>query len=282
MKANAFGPTLVKMRRKAGFKTAYEFYHKNGGNAALGCSYRQYLNLENGHSLPGAKTLLALRRLLWPVTDRPMIREFVLAHLKSAYGQHGFDELIVPLLSAQQTQSRHPLETAIGKAREQSVTNLNLEQSQAIKKSALHYWIHQTLSNNRQAWDAANLAGLLGFPAKNAQTVLRDLEKIGLARRNKKGGWFYPKSGSVFRHPNTKIKGEDPVIRKYWAEMESKKGKRLFSRFIIFRALESELVNYLPYLHQAMAGSSVYASEDKRPDAGLFVVETTVRKMFPC
>lgn len=57
--ATIFSEMLVKLRKAAGFSTAYRFYHDSGGAGMLKISYRKYLLLEQGQSLPSADKLLA-------------------------------------------------------------------------------------------------------------------------------------------------------------------------------------------------------------------------------
>ena len=54
-----FSEMLVKLRKDAGFVTAYKFFYDNGGDKVLGMCYRKYLMMEQGRFLPQFKHLRA-------------------------------------------------------------------------------------------------------------------------------------------------------------------------------------------------------------------------------
>ena len=98
--ATIFSETLVKLRKAAGFPTAYRFYHDNGGAAALKVTYRNYLMMEQGHSLPVAVRLERLLIGLRLLRATPESRELTLAWLKTMLGEELNSRLIEPLLAA--------------------------------------------------------------------------------------------------------------------------------------------------------------------------------------
>ena len=57
--ATLFSETLTRLRREAGFPTAYRFFHDNCGAKVLGMGYRKYLLMEQGKILPLFKHLRA-------------------------------------------------------------------------------------------------------------------------------------------------------------------------------------------------------------------------------
>ena len=52
-----FSKALVQLRKDAGFATAYQFYHNNGGARVFKMSYRNYLIIEQGRTLPPLERL---------------------------------------------------------------------------------------------------------------------------------------------------------------------------------------------------------------------------------
>ncbi|MBI4669741.1 MAG: hypothetical protein HY747_11285 [Elusimicrobia bacterium] len=280
-----FGRVLERLRKEAGYKTAYEFYHKNGGRLVFHCGFRQYLYLEQGKSLPKPKMLLALGRMLRLLTDDNSLRDFSLSHLKSLYGGDVYKTFFAPILAQPQGKSERPLGTAIQKAREQRVFNISGEQAKLITKSACHYWAFEVVSNDNGPFEAEKMAELLGYAKEEIEAALNEFAGLGLIKKIKGGAWISPHAGKIFAFPQ-KGKGlyaydDCREFIKYWQEMAEKKGGAAFRRSIVFRASESQLMNYFPYLYQALVGAEMYSSMEKGPDTALFAIETTAKKLFP-
>jgi hypothetical protein len=95
--ATIFSETLTRLRKGAGFPTAYRFYHDNGGAPFFKVSYRNYLMMEQGRNLPVlgrlAKIILGLR-----IPERtPESRELTMAWLKTMAGGEAYADMLEPL-----------------------------------------------------------------------------------------------------------------------------------------------------------------------------------------
>ena len=111
-----FSKALIKYRKEAGFKTAYQFFHSNGGKPFFKISYRMYLLTEQGKLLPPFKSIgtymHALR--LFPQSYDGIV--FVTAWLKTTVGEDPFAELLAPLITLpKETSITSSLHKAVAK-----------------------------------------------------------------------------------------------------------------------------------------------------------------------
>ncbi|MBI2071086.1 MAG: hypothetical protein HYT79_10860 [Elusimicrobia bacterium] len=281
-----FANALIQFRREAGYLSGYAFYHKNGASKIFGFGYSQYKNFERGTSLPRPKGLAIVARLLLLGQEENKLRQFLLAYLKSSWGEETFRFLIAPsFVRPSESREKHPLGAAIKTLHETRRVNLSVEQSKLIRASPANYWVFETLTNDRRAWKADELAQLLGLgPAKTRQGLER-LTAAGIFKKNKDGSFECPQAGASFMHPRSGkefyVPPDYQTYEKYWNNMQKKKGAFMFKRFALTRVPENALLNYLPYLSQAINGIGIYSVFDPAPDSALFVVEGTVRKLCP-
>ena len=111
-----FAKTLKKHREEAGFSTAYQFFHKNGGEGYLKTSYRMYLHIEHGKFLPPFKDLPLYMYALHIMPGTSSGINFLTAWFKAAYGEEAFGTLLAPILIKSPEESvASPLHKAIDK-----------------------------------------------------------------------------------------------------------------------------------------------------------------------
>src|ERR1035437_7473881 len=95
-----FSKLLIQLRKKAGFPTAYQFYHSNGGKGVFKISYRGYLMIESGKNLPIAGRLGIFIWALRLIYKSAEANALVAAWLKTMAGEETFRDFIEPLLAA--------------------------------------------------------------------------------------------------------------------------------------------------------------------------------------
>src|SRR5438094_650062 len=78
-----FASAVRGLRERAGFPSARSFYKSRGGPRGLGCTYRAYLNVEAGRSLPQPKLAMSIARGLGLASDGAPARDYCLAYLRS-------------------------------------------------------------------------------------------------------------------------------------------------------------------------------------------------------
>lgn len=284
--SSKFGEVLKRLRREAGFESAYSFYHKNGGRAIFGFNYSHYLYLEKGKSLPRHKILLLLGRILKLWAREQAMRDFILSYLESSLGPDVFHHFISPVIKAlPSSRSLYPLGAAVKRDQELRTYNINQIQAYAIRASATNYWVFQIFSDDKGAQSAENLARTLDVSLKEIKKTLKEFSRVKLVKKTNKGHYCSPISGkvTVFPHPSPSSTHmpDYAKLKSYWYGKAKRKGGNVFYRPYLLRASESELTNYFPYLNQAVFGSGLYATHEAKPDSALFLVEGSVHKLFP-
>lgn len=279
-----FGAVLTKLRQEAGFESAYRFYHSSGAKKAFGCGYHQYLNFERNRSLPSPGVLFKIAGLLYLGQKESKVQEYVLAYLRSSWGEEAVRYLVAPLLAvSKQERGQYPLGMALKRVQEATEHKLSETQAQLIKESYSNYWTWMMLSNAKRSWDAQTLSSALGIEGLQAQASLNALYEVRLLKKDRDGTYFCPNAGRLFVYPGYGPKLHLPAdyakLESYWKEMEGRRGELVYQRPILFRASEGHLMNYLPYLTQAILGSQVYSTLESNPDTALYLVEGRVRKM---
>jgi hypothetical protein len=93
-----FSMSLSRLRAATGYKTAYAFYHDNGGKRAFPFTYAYYAKLERGAGLPRAAWLALILRHM-RVHGRDQQAALVRDYLRALAADDGaFAELFEPLL----------------------------------------------------------------------------------------------------------------------------------------------------------------------------------------
>ena len=112
-----FSETLCRLRRDAGFPTAYRFYHDNGGQAVLKMSYRNYLLVEQGKCLPEAQKLFKLIVALRLLPKSGAASELAVDWLKTLAGEETFENVFKPALAPVKPQaSMSPMDKAANRS----------------------------------------------------------------------------------------------------------------------------------------------------------------------
>src|SRR5579859_3340438 len=82
-KAMAFGSALARIRRESGFDSAHAFYKVRDGRRNFQMTFRNYLNVEQGKSLPKPERVEALLTALRVEEHSPAARELADAYFVS-------------------------------------------------------------------------------------------------------------------------------------------------------------------------------------------------------
>ncbi|MDO8757045.1 MAG: hypothetical protein Q7J64_03440 [Elusimicrobiota bacterium] len=282
--ATPFALIFARLRRQAGFETAYQFYHKNGGRRAFGCSFQNYLRIENGANLPVPKRLPELcLHLRLPLRGADM-RELLRAYLQTWAGSEDLAQwLIGPFERVERGGTTlDPAAQALSRVVRDSARPLTLEQYKAVMSSAEAYWCCRVLTNEIKGQTAEGLARILGFSPARIRKGLEALSRCGMARRRRDGGYESPYAGSFLTFPDTTLlppRLKEAALR-YTADMVRRKGAVVDMRHCGVRADAVAVQGFLPHLREAMRGLNAYAVFEKTEHSGLFLVESTVYKLF--
>ncbi|MBI3553270.1 MAG: hypothetical protein HY077_12315 [Elusimicrobia bacterium] len=279
-----FFTVLRELRAEAGFPSAWAFY-KACGPRVLGCTFKGYLYIEKGRSVPQAKFALRIAAGLKIAGDSRKTKRFATAYLRSLLGRKELAELLIRTLS--RPPDPHGLTSMVQRAsqriyagKSKAVTQV---QAEVLLSDWRTYWCWIAVSDDVGRWSPARLASALGITAAGARASLEMIVKAGLFAKDQRGRYFCPNAGQAFNFPRDSfyLPRSRSLVRQLWAEMGKRKGRVLFDRYFFLRASEADILNYFPYLAQMSHGARVYAVSEKGPDTAFVAVNATVRRLFP-
>jgi hypothetical protein len=274
-----FSETLVKLRKEAGFPTAYRFFHDNGGDKVLGMCYRKYLMMEQGRILPQFKHLRAFIFGLRLESRGAGANNFAAAWLKTMAGEELFEEILAPMFAQRQpavglSPSQKALKEAIA-GRKFHVTPAQLE---AIAATPERYRCFMFLSNDTGVWTADKLAAAAGIKKPAAAKALKDFLAAKLLRPAGEG-WRCPLAGALIEMPHSSSAAKCFEKIRYFQRDLIMAGIQTHRRYGIFRADEAALADLYPIMDQSVSSSHVYALHEKTPKSAMFLVEARAIKL---
>jgi hypothetical protein len=280
-----FADVLRDAREEAGYTSSRAFYNRNGGAKFFGCTYRHYLNVESGKTMPSGKLIEKIAVALGLLVDRDRARAFVLGYLHSTADSEELVNLIVQTLGPAPDKfksAESPLVDSMARVNKAHTFDLSREQSEWQCKTAENYWTFTIVSHDKGAWSAADIADATGFDIKKVDKALKELVKFKLVKKQGKDKFSCPHAGKVFQHPDSKIYSVGlRALRDFRKEMTEKNGETLMRYHFFSRAPEAELRHYFQYLIKSVQGAEVCSTMEKGDDTTFFEIETSVRKVLP-
>lgn len=280
-----FSETLTRLRKEAGYPSAYKFYHNNGGRRHFPFTYVHYLRIEKGTKLPKPQWLGAFLSGLRLAPGEGGARRFFLAYLKDTLKTEEAYEMVLAPLLAKGDGGGHavPGREAMRWMKTAHAIHLTPEQFRAIASDEATYWCSEVLANDRGSWTAEQVAAAMGLEVKAAKAGLRRLKESGLARETSGGRYRSKEEGKFYTFPG-RVAGMGSVLQRvqgYWERMARKKGKALSERVELVRAEEGSVRTYIASLSEAVDAANTLATHEKGDATGLFLIEAKVRKLLP-
>lgn len=277
--ATTFSDTLVKLRKDAGFPTAYRFFHDNGGDKVLGMCYRKYLTMEQGRILPLFKHLSNFINGLRLVRNSAPANELVRAWLKTMAGDADYSEMLEPLLDGRPpVLAMSPSQQALRKAIAARKFYMTLEHLDAISASPENHICYQVLSNDSGVWTEQKLAEAAGVSAAAAGRIIKKFLAVKLLRRSGKG-YKCPLAGAQVESPQ-KLASQELFERltKRHDELIAG-GQRAWFRRGIVRADAEALRDFFQLMSVNLSSVTAYTVTEKTPKSALFAVEARAVKL---
>ena len=97
---------LKACRQEAGYTSSRAFFLRNGGAQHFGCTYRQYLNVENGVSAPSPKLVERIALGLRLTIEPEKAQAFFRAYIQCMIGREDLCRLVMKALSHRSTHRR--------------------------------------------------------------------------------------------------------------------------------------------------------------------------------
>lgn len=272
--ATVFSETLTRLRKSAGFATAYRFYHDNGGKPVLELSYRKYLLMEQGKLLPVFARLYRLIFCLRAIYRGPQANELVLAWLKTMAGKENFDALIEPIVYAPaETKGLSPLHKAVDRALSDRKVFITPKQFSVIVANRGNYLCYVALSSDSGRWRPESLALKLKLPVKAMKKAMEALVETKILKRVRNGEYYCPFASEMAETPPVNML-HNSVLEKYKKCRDEviASGKLEWGRVGILRADAQAFRNFYQMLSLNLSTAATYAITKKTEKSALFAV----------
>lgn len=277
-----FARALSKLRRGQGFSSAYSFYKARGGARVFGLSYANYLNLEQGKSLPQGKRLRKILEGLGLSAESPEGRDLVRSYFRDVLGG---DELIkswsAPLAPDPVPASWQVAENAVRQALHQRSIQLTLEQYTVLAGDKTAYACHVILANTRAWVEKKKLAAMTKHTVSQLSRSLSRLKGVSLAEES--GARVRsPLAGKYIVPPKVTpaTAGIYARLQSFRNEWINKHGRLHHERYLILRATRGKFAGYMPHLSDVVGMSALYGDVEPSADSSMYIVEAKVSRLF--
>lgn len=276
-----FSEVLTKLRREAGFPTAYGFYNANGGAPVLKITYRKYLLFEQGRELPAVEKLSRLFFALRLIPKSFQANELVVAWLKSLAGGDVFANILQPVISEKaQASSLSPLHKAVKRALTGNKYQLTPAQFTAILTDRSTYLCYLALAEDTGLWSPADLARALKLSTADTAKALKILAGAKILKVDRKGLYRCPFASGLIDFPH--LSTVAPAVRSRLAAYHKEllaSGTCSLMHGCVVRADAADFRNFFPLMTLNVSTAQTYAVHEKTAKSALFFVESRIIKL---
>ena len=276
-----FSKLLVELRKGAGFPTAYKFYHHNGGKGVLKISYRNYLVLEQGKSLPALDRLGTFMWALHLFHKSAEANTFVSAWLETMAGPDNFKELFQPLLAAKpDAQGLSPMQSAMQKAMTNTKIHISVEQMETIFANQDNHLCFHAITNDTGAWSKKEFAARLRLTEAAAQKALKALTRAKIVKEIKKGVYRSPLAGALVQYPRRELLSPELTAKMQdYGDKMAAGGTRVLQCRTMVRADRKQFQNFFPVMQVNNDTAASYAIGEKTESSALYLVEGKITRI---
>lgn len=276
--ATPFSESLVKLRKAAGFPTAYRFFHDSGGQHVLKITYRKYLLWEQGRVLPPIEAVTRLAPALKLMPKSGALGGLVASWLKAMAGPDVYSSLLEPVVAVKEdTAGLSPLQAAMGHALKGRKSPVTVAQAAASLESFDHHKAFLFVTKDGSSWTAERLAASAGIPKKAAAAVCRDFLAAGILKKEKEGVFACPMANLLLEFPRPELlpPGYPKRVSEYQRRLLDE-GRVIWLRCGFIRADREALTGFLPIIDNGVLTAHAYEA----PEGGaLFAVEGRLVKV---
>lgn len=271
-----FNKTLVSTRLTAGYRTAYSFYHTNGGRRVFPFTYAYYLKIERGSSLPRPEWLALIMRTM-RILGRSQRARLAMDYLRDLSGA-SYEDLFAPFLSApEESPAQMNLKRIVGRLAE----HMTPKQLRASSASPEAYGCFIILVSTGNAMSPKDLAESLGSSEEGCANALHGLARAGIAKE-KAGGLYqiahYGRHYLVPKDPDSAKQQE--VMHAHANTLFTRAGTVLYNGWTSARLSHSCLSSSMQELQSvfhSIVTNGIPMKAD--PSAPLYLFECRVRKL---
>ena len=282
---NHFNRSFIRLRTNNGFKTAYNFFHSNGGRRVFPFTYAHYLKIERGRSLPNPSALAIMLELLRRKISARERLELTRAYLRDLSGDDAvYDKIFAPLIS---TSGAGDPENALPLILGRIARNLTPAQFRAIVSSPEATGGFMLLANVPDPLSVEKIAEYIGRPKGACLAAMKILKsgRVVTAHGLDRYACAIPAEQRC-QLPNPL--GLQPLydkMRKNIDQIAGKQGRALYERASSIRLRPSTIEQLTHGFEETFNTGSSLSQKMMRPepDTPLYYIETRVRRLaaFP-
>jgi hypothetical protein len=277
-----FSEHFSRLRREAGYPTAYAFFQANGGQKVFQCSFRNYIRIEQGTSLPKPERLPRLCAMLRLPLKSEELRGLVRSYLVTMLGETS-DWMLAPLeASIPPAAPPQPAERALQKLVRDDMRPISVAQFEAIMDSAESYACYRVLTATKESYGAEELSALLKLSEARVQEALLKLHAQGIVERLKDKRFRSPLVGASLLFPDPKTLPEELMARvyRYNKTLMRQGGEVLDTRYWGARVDLNRLQGYFAHFRETIRSLQAYSTSERSDSSALVFVEGRISKLF--
>lgn len=277
-----FSRTLSELRAGAGWRTAYAFYHRNGGRRTFPFTYAYYAKIERGGGLPRPEWVPKLLALLRIPPNAESQRKLLLSYLKDLVGKDElFETLVGPLLRPHAPE--RPEKKVIKRLLSGQAYHVSIEQFRALLSSRAAYWAFNCVVNSHKPLRREELSEALGAGAGELGSALARLLAAKLVRRTGSGKFLSPLATRYCVFPRG-YAGYEADLKKLKAFNAAPPGDRCASVLdagVTIRASAADVAGIEVALRETLESASASSVYEPGEDTGMFIIDARIRRAFP-
>lgn len=264
-----FSRSLTHLRESSGFKTAYAFYHSNGGRKVFPFTYAYYAKIERGESLPRPPWLAKILRLVRVSSpaDRARVVSDYLRDI--SVEKESFDLLFAPFL----TVENEPAERrAIRSLRARTARHLTPREVRLTSSSLTAADCYVVLINTQGPLDVERIAEITKQPVDQCASALKELARQKLIRAH--SGKRYSGLSTGANHTLPKDPTSQALVNGILAQMRER-GNIRYQGVDALRLDPAALEAVIAKLKEAfdLAGGLAQWHADDKAGAPIYVLE---------
>lgn len=271
-----FNQTLCRFRAAAGYRTAYAFYHSNGGRRVFPFTYAYYAKIERGESLPRPEWLLLIIQSLRAVSAAQ--KALLTADYLSTFAGPAFDELFSPMIVV---PAETPAHSMLRNLRGRLTVHVTPKQLDVLAASAEAYGCFLVLVSSGEALPAENVADAIGSTLPTTRTALDRLRRAGLVRKRAGSRFEIGRAGCHYDLPcdpaSLKVRA---ALRPLVDELFSRGGADVYDGWVTARLPPTDAAatqQEMQEVFQRVTGRAV--SGKMSVDAPLYLIEGRIRHL---
>lgn len=246
----------------------------------MGFTYRQYLRMEQGKSLPECGKLYKLFLALRLIPESAFAHELAIAWLRTLAGEGTYRDVFSFIPAAHSAQLLSPMHNAAKAGLATRKYYRTLEQFKAALTDQDTYLCSLAMATDTGVWSVDQIAKALELTRPAAEKALKTLAAAKILKEVKKGFYKCPSANMMVESPH--LATLDPTLRnklyKYLRNLTGH-GRMEWRRGGIIRADAEAFKNFMSIMELNLSLAQTYNIPKRTKNSALFHVEGKVTRL---